>query len=109
MSCVFMMLTLAWLTVSLPFVNGAQQHSKQTSSKTGMPIEAEDDGNNPFANTTEEKTSGNFNSIAEEYLHDSNHSLEQYVIVPSIEYKVENVSTYIAFHGELISPPPDVA
>jgi hypothetical protein len=104
-----MMLTLAWLTVSLPFVNGAQQSSKQTSSSTTMPIDTEDDDNNPFANTTEEKTSGSLNSIAEEYLHDAHHSFDLYVTAPSVEYKVENVSTYIAFHGELISPPPDVA
>ena len=110
-SCIFMMLTLAWLTVSLPFVNGAQQNSKQSSSSgITTPIDAEDDdSNNPFANTTEEKTSSNFNSISEEYLHDVHHSFELYVTVPSLEYKVENVSTYIAFHGELISPPPDVA
>jgi hypothetical protein len=109
LSSVFMILTLAWLTVSLPFVNASQQQATQQGSlATDNPLNAEEEANNnnPFGNTTEEKTSSNFNSLSEEYLHDS-HSFDHYVIVPSAEYKLEHVSTYIAFHGELISPPPD--
>jgi hypothetical protein len=109
LSSVFMILTLAWLTVSLPFVNAAQQQAtEQGSSASDNPLTAEegDNSNNPFGNTTEEKTSSNFNSLSEEDLHDA-HSYDHYVIVPSAEYKLEHVSTYIAFHGELISPPPD--
>lgn len=108
LSSIFMMLTLAWLTVSLPFVNGAQQTASQMeATAAGLPADSNDDDNdNPFANTTEEKTSNSSISLSEEYLHDS-HSAEQYFAVPSIEYKVVHASTYIAFHGELISPPPD--
>jgi hypothetical protein len=106
LSSIFMMLTLAWLTVSLPFVNAAQQATEQQTS-TDMQDAAEDD-DNPFANTSEEKTPNNFNSISEEYLHDS-HSFDQYVTVPSVEYRLEHVPIYIAFHGELISPPPDLS
>jgi hypothetical protein len=109
-SSVFMILTLVWLTVSLPFVNAAQQQAIEQSSSAAsdnpLNSDEEDDNNNPFANTTEEKTSGNFNTLSEEYLHDT-HYFDHYVIVPSVEYKLEHVSTYIAFHGELISPPPD--
>lgn len=101
-----MMLTLAWLTVSLPFVNSARQSVQQTKTSS-VPANQEDDNDNPFANTTEEKAPGSGNTIAEEYLHD-HYSCEHYITVPSAEYKVEHVSTYIAFHGELISPPPDV-
>jgi hypothetical protein len=111
LSSVFMILTLVWLTVSLPFVNAAQQQAtEQSSSVDDNPLNAEeeDDNNNPFANTTEEKTSSNFNTLSEEYLHDA-HLFDHYVIVPSVEYKLEHVSTYIAFHGELISPPPDLS
>lgn len=109
LSSVFMILTLVWLTVSLPFVNGAQQQATEQSSsaKADNPLNSdEEDNNNPFANTTEEKTSNGFNTLSEEYLHDP-HSFDHYVIVPSVEYKLQHVSTYIAFHGELISPPPD--
>ena len=106
-SCIFMMLTLTWLTVSLPFVNAAQQTIDLNKSADTSTANNDEEGNNGLPNnTTEEKTSGSANSIAEEYLHDT-HSSEQYLTVPSIEYKVEHVSTYIAFHGELISPPPD--
>ena len=112
LSSVFMILTLVWLTVSLPFVNAAQQQATELSSKatSDNPLnpDEEDDNNNPFANTTEEKTSGSFNTLSEEYLHDA-HSFDHYVTVPSVEYKLEHVSTYIAFHGELISPPPDLS
>jgi hypothetical protein len=95
----------------LPFVNASQQQAtEQGASASDNPLNAEEDdnNNNPFGNTTEEKTSSNFNSLSEEYLHDA-HAFDNYVIVPSIEYKLEHVSTYIAFHGELISPPPDLS
>src|SRR5688572_8800640 len=107
-SCIFMMLALLWLTVSLPVVNAAQQKAQTSSLQQQLPTEnTEDDtSNNPFGNTTEEKTSNNTTTLSEEYLHD-NHSSEDYITVPSTEYKVEHASIYIAFHGELISPPPD--
>jgi hypothetical protein len=104
---IFLMATLAWLTVSLPFVYAAQKEYAE-SKATGTDKSSDNDANdnNPFSNTTEEKTPSNIN-LSEEYLHDTDIS-EQYTIVPSTEYKVEHVATYIAFHGELISPPPDV-
>ena len=104
-----MMITLAWLTVSLPFVYAAKQTIEQN-----MATDAEnpsndnrEDNEDPFANTTEEKTSNNI-TVSEEYLHD-NHSSEHYLDVLSREYIIEQASTYIAFYGKLISPPPDAA
>src|SRR6478735_12460443 len=95
LSSIFMMLILAWLTISIPFVYAAQKateakalaSSSQSSSK-------EDNDNNPFANTTEEKTSSN-NSFSEEYLHEA-HSLEHFQTESSNDYKIEQHSTYIA-------------
>jgi hypothetical protein len=106
---IFLMLTLAWLTISLPFVYPPQQQVEvnNTADAANNTGDKEGSTSNPFSNTTEEKTSGSV-SIAEEYLHDT-HSSEDYIAVPSIEYKVEHVATYIAFHGELISPPPDLS
>jgi cytoskeletal protein RodZ len=107
-SSIFMMLALAWLTVSLPFVYEAQQVREDYKSAAKQDLAGTEEDSNPFSNTTEEKTpnNNNVNTPSEEYLHD-HHSSETYIAVPSTEYKVEHASTYIAFHGELISPPPD--
>src|SRR5687767_3552311 len=88
-SSIFMMLALAWLTVSLPFVYEAQQvrDNQKTESHQNLPDTEEDA--NPFANTTEEKTPNSVNTPSEEYLHDS-HSSDTYITVPSTEYKVEH-------------------
>jgi hypothetical protein len=101
-----MMSVLLWLTVSLPFVNNAKINSDkyaladQDPSNTGK-AEADD----PLPNTTEEKTS-NSNSITEEYLHDFEAPVH-YPTEIATEFKVEHFSIYIAFYGELISPPPE--
>lgn len=86
-------------------VNAAKQ-AIQSAKALSANNYNEKDTDNPFSGTTEEKSSSNSNSIVEEYLHDT-HSSEHYIAVPSREYKVEHASIYIAFHGELISPPPD--
>jgi hypothetical protein len=108
LSSILMVLTLAWLTVSLPYVTAVQQQAAEIKKSVNTEKQANDnDDNNPFANTTEEKNPNTIN-LSEEYLHET-HSMEHYVAVPSIEYKVEHVPIYIAFHGELISPPPDLS
>jgi hypothetical protein len=105
LSCIFMMLALAWLTVSFPVVYSAQQMAQE--QKVNGPGD-EDKSGNPFANTTEEKTSSNSSSFSEEYLHDT-HSADYHVPVSSIKYHIEHHPTYIAFYGDLESPPPDIA
>lgn len=110
LSSIFMVLTLLWLTVSLPFVYDAQQKAAaiKCANATSPGDCDENKSDNPFANTTEEKTSSSSTSLSEEYLHDMDVS-ELYLAVPSTEYKIEHVATYLAFHGELICPPPDAA
>ena len=110
-SSLFMALTLVWLTVSLPVVNGARQKAMNiensttaASTSSGENNTGEDD--NSFANNTTEEKTPNSTTLSEEYLHDTN-STDNSITVPSTEYKVEHASTYIAFHGELICPPPD--
>lgn len=106
-NCIVMMAVLLWLTISLPFVYSAKLTSEtnplanQHSSRDGGKAKTD----NPFANTTEEKTS-NCNSLTEDYLHDIE-PLDHYLTELSTEFKVEHFSTYIAFYGELISPPPE--
>jgi hypothetical protein len=108
-SSVFLMITLAWLTISTPFVASFQQEmAKQGISKNTAPTSSnEEDTSNPFGNNTEEKpASGSSVSLAEEYLHD-NHKAEYLLSVTSNYYKSENAGTYTAFHGELLVPPPN--
>ena len=108
-SGLFMVLALLWLTVSIPFVNASRQlisnQERAAHSKSSDCNETED--NNPFSNTTEEKNSST-NTFSEEYLH--NHHDDDYIIsaIPQF-HKCENAGTYIAFHGELLVPPPNQA
>jgi hypothetical protein len=108
-SSVFMILALLWLTVSTPFVFASQQElAKQlkTEKAEASPIGNEEESNNPFGNTTEEK-SPNSGSFSEEYLH-HHHITEHFFSILSQYHKCENAGTYIAYHGELLVPPPNV-
>lgn len=97
-SAILMMLALIWLTASLPYVYEAQQAAKKTVSQTT-------NSGNPLSGTTEEKTSS-VNSLSEEYLHHIEDQVDFTVIKKShVQPHFEDV--YIAFHGELISPPPE--
>jgi hypothetical protein len=111
-SSVFMILALLWLTLSLPFVYSVQQQlSKQDQSvNSSSPItENEEESSNPYGNTTEEKSpNGSSTSVTEEYIHDT-HSGEYFYSLRSQYHKCEDAGTYIAYHGELLVPPPDQA
>ncbi len=61
---------------------------------------------NPLANTTEEKTPPT-NTLTEEYLHHTEENNENAYAVNN-NYNHSDESLYIAFHGELLSPPPDI-
>lgn len=108
-SVIFMMMALLWLTVSVPFVYAGQQKiAKQQMENSGYPLtENEDDSSNPFGNTTEEKAPGN-TSFSEEYLHD--HHVTDHFFSTGLRYhKCDDAEAYIAFHGELLVPPPNLA
>ncbi len=111
-STIFMMLALAWLTVSLPFVFACQQQivKQQHTEKDFSPLTGnEEESANPFGNgnSTEEKAPGN-SSFSEEYLHD--HHKEDAFLASARQYRsCEDARNYIAFHGELLVPPPNVA
>lgn len=109
-SALCMIIALLWLTISAPFVLAAQQlQVKYNTSQADMPLaEAEEEAANPFGNTTEEKSPTNSSSFSEEYLHD-HHKSEYFFSVISQHHKNENAGTYIAFHGELLVPPPNIA
>jgi|SRR5687768_2832241 len=109
-SAVFMILALLWLTISLPFVYEKQQQLEkdQIANHDSSSGENTEESSNPFGNTTEEKNPNSSNSFSEEFLHD-HHIHDHYFSISSQYHKCENVATYIAFHGDLEVPPPDVA
>jgi hypothetical protein len=105
-----MMMALLWLTISTPFVYNSQQESlrQYKMSDADSPLTAnEEEAANPFGNTTEEKNP-NSSSFSEEYLHDHHHN-DHFLSVILRYHKCENTDTYIAYHGELHVPPPNVA
>lgn len=105
-----MVLTLLWLTISIPFVFSAQQEMAARDGKVincNMPCTDNEEEAGLFGNTTEEKAPSS-TSVSEEYLHDS-HSLNHFFSIALSYHKCENAGTYIAFHGELLVPPPNVA
>ena len=108
-SAVFMILALLWLTISLPFVYDAQQQveKNQIVNQNSSSGENSEEGSNPFGNTTEEKNPNSGNSLSEEFLHD-HHTHDHYFSISAQYHKCESVATYIAFHGDLEVPPPDV-
>jgi len=107
-----MILALLWLTVSAPFVFADQQQSDQQDKTENIASSfndsAEEEAPNPFGNNTEEKAPSGSNSFSEEYLHD-NHIADYFFFQVSQYHKGENAGTYIAFHGELLVPPPNRA
>lgn len=100
-----------WLTVSTPFVYKCQQqlgkYANSTSATT--PLDTNEEENNPFGNNTEEKApGGSINSFSEEYLHE-NHNAEYLLFIALQYHKNDDAGLYIAFHGELLVPPPNAA
>ncbi|MEO6253981.1 MAG: hypothetical protein ABIO79_11775 [Ferruginibacter sp.] len=108
-SAVIMILALMWLTVSTPFVLASQQEvaKQHKMEKPAPPLAGCEEESNPLGNNTEEKTPPGSTSLSEEYLHHY-HITTHFLIEVSQYHKNENSDTYIAFHGELLVPPPNV-
>jgi hypothetical protein len=110
-SAIFMILALLWLTVSTPFVFASQQElAKQdkiaADTQSTLPGNEEEPAN-PFSSTTEEKNPTS-TSFSEEFLHD--HFIADHFFSINLQYhKCENAGTYVAYHGELLVPPPNPA
>lgn len=100
---VMMLATLAWLTVSLPYVNKAQQEYKQLCKQAGE--SKADDNSNPLSNTAEEKNESG-GSLLSEYLHEAP-VMERHFITLSTSYARYPSALYLAYHPELLLPPPD--
>jgi len=99
-SSIFMALTLLWLTISLPFVYTSQQEAQKIEASA-----ATSNDDNPLASTTEEKAPSP-TTLSEEYLHHTDEQEHPWTAIQN-HHRHFTSSLYIAFHGELISPPPD--
>jgi len=107
----FMIFALLWLTISAPFVYNSQQKLAKPDKiaiASVSNIGNEEEPINPFDNNTEEKVPYNGNSFSEEYLHDT-YETEYFPPTEWQSHKYESISTYIAFHGEILVPPPNAA
>ncbi|HEV7782505.1 MAG TPA: hypothetical protein VGO58_14625 [Chitinophagaceae bacterium] len=110
LSAVCMILALLWLTISASFVFEAKQRLAEQSKteKASIPVSSNDEESaNPFGTNTEEKAPAGA-SVSEEYLHD-HHEAELLFLIASQFHINRNTGTYIAFHGELLVPPPNAA
>ncbi len=109
-SAIFMIVALLWLTVSTPFVFASQQKLARQDkiADNQSPLSGnEEEAANPFSSTTEEKSPGS-TAFSEEFLHD--HCIADHFFSIDLQYhKCENAGTYVAYHGELLVPPPDAA
>lgn len=109
-SAVFMILALLWLTVSAPFVYASKQafaKDNQTANASNIPGGTEEEAASSFGGPEEKNSKSSTSSFSEEYLHD-NHSSEYFFSIASRYHNLEDAGTYIAFHGELLVPPPNV-
>ncbi len=110
-SCVFMALSLVWMTISLPFMSAAKKKIADLIAQQGdisSPVE-DDNTFNPFGNTTEEKASSSTsNNFSEEYHLDDNHELFHILELINSRHPHHIASEYTAFHGEMLCPPPNV-
>jgi hypothetical protein len=108
LSAVFFIMALAWLTLGTSFVYTAQQEwvkLQKISKKTSPLSNAEKESSTLPGNDAEEKTPVN-NTLSEEFIHE-HHSTIHFPVKLSRYHKSESADIYIAFHRELLVPPPN--
>lgn len=114
LTSIIMLVMLLWLTVSAPFVFAAQMKAEAYATQLSTTTSSQDDDDcddeqscTPIgSNTTEEKTPNSINSISEEYLHTDN-DLFHLAELSLNHTRYHTASEYVAFHGELLCPPPN--
>lgn len=104
LSSILMLVLLTWLTVCLPFVNESQKISKAQTEQTSK--EQKSDNSNPLSNTNEERSESGA-SLLSEYLHETP-VLERHFILLTSSFKGHPSDVYIAYHPDLVIPPPEV-
>mgnify|MGYP000941500486 CR=1 FL=1 len=108
-SSIFLVATLLWLTVSTSFVSAFQEElakqNKMVSAQSSVPGNSDDTSGT--TDNLEEKVPCS-NNLSEEFLHEFGGNHLYFATVSSYD-KIENAGDYIAFHGELLVPPPNSA
>ncbi len=110
-SSIFLMLMLLWLTVSTPFIMSTQENlaKQQKTLMAELPVgDNGDDCSDNASNNIEEKVPNSSSSLSEEFLHNQ-HTEDYSDTKTSQNHILQNSGTYIAFHGELHAPPPNLA
>lgn len=106
-----MMMTMLWLTVSLPFIveNRIAYNIESKSSASDNLIDTQgEDAGFPQTGASEEKGSEGSNNFNEEYLH--HHDGGTQIGLSPGKKAMHDLAqdAYCAFHGELLVPPPNV-
>jgi hypothetical protein len=104
LSSILMLAMLTWLTVCLPFVNESQKYAGVQAEQTSGETKA--DSNNPLTSTNEEKSESG-SSLLSEYLHEIPVADHHFIPLMSF-FKGHPSDLYIAYHPELLIPPPEV-
>lgn len=103
-SSILMMLTLLWFMVCTPFV-AAQQIEQQKIEKQTDKEASDNDSTNSLTGSSEEKSENGVNTLSE-YLHEYHLTLHHPEEL--IEHKKCTAAhLYLAYHPELLSPPPE--
>jgi hypothetical protein len=109
MACaVLMSLALLWLTMSAPFVYSHQLKVVKENRllKLTNPAAGNDEEAANALGSNEEKVPDT-GSFSEEYLHD--HESDPFNAYISLYGRYLKADTYLAFHGEILVPPPNHA
>ena len=106
---ILMMLSLLWLTISTPFTYASHQKLVKEGKMVNLSTDAssEEEATNPFGNNNE-KSPTDSGPFSEEYIHPA-HKIEHFFSLALQFYNCQKSSIYIAFHGEILVPPPNAA
>lgn len=100
-----MVITLLWLTVSIPFVYMVQENLLSLSTENHSGLEENDNSNPVIPNSSEEKTEKGSNNFSEYLCH---HNLTEHFSSTGVEYILAlSAKLYLSYHGELLTPPPN--
>jgi hypothetical protein len=109
---IFMMMTMFWLTISLPFISesriASNIESKSSACNEVMDAQQSEDAGFPQTSTSEEKGSEESANSNEEYLHHHEGGLLPGLTDCKTTMHDLAQDAYCAFHGELLVPPPNV-
>ncbi len=100
-SSVFLAALLMLLTVGLPVTYSSVAQWKKVSAPSDVADK------NPYSNSTEEKAPKNSLTLSEEYVHGSDYESSLALFQVSVAYIHAHEATYVAFHGEMLCPPPN--